>query len=129
MEPISLIVAALSAGAAAGVTNTVTSVVNDAYAGLKALVRQRLTGRQAGEVALEHYETNPDAWGPILAAELADADAADCELLTAAQHLMALLDPDGVRTGRYQVDARRAQGVQIGDHGIQCNTFSGPPLT
>jgi hypothetical protein len=45
MDPITLIVTALAAGAALGVTDTASAMVKDAYAGLKALVRKRLGGR------------------------------------------------------------------------------------
>ncbi|MFD8008458.1 hypothetical protein [Streptomyces mirabilis] len=51
----------------------------------------------------------------------------DKSLVEAAQRLMALLDAEGTRAGRYQVDARGAQGVQIGDHGTQSNVFHTPP--
>jgi hypothetical protein len=51
----------------------------------------------------------------------------DEALLAAARRVMELLDATGAATGRYQVDARGAQGVQIGDHGTQTNTFGGPP--
>lgn len=51
----------------------------------------------------------------------------DEALLAAARRVMELLDSTGAATGRYQVDARGAQGVQIGDHGTQTNTFGGPP--
>ena len=51
MEPVSLIVAALAAGAVAGAENTATEAVKDAYAGLKGLVRRRVSGRRSGEAA------------------------------------------------------------------------------
>ena len=42
MDPITLIVTALAAGAALGITDTASSAIKDAYAGLKALVKKRL---------------------------------------------------------------------------------------
>ena len=50
MDPITLIVTALAAGAALGVKDAASSAVKDAYAGLKALVSKRLA-RQAGRRA------------------------------------------------------------------------------
>jgi hypothetical protein len=44
MDPITLIVTALVAGAALGVQDTASEMVKDAYASLKALVRRRLGG-------------------------------------------------------------------------------------
>jgi hypothetical protein len=59
MDPISLIIAALAAGAIAGVKNTAGQAVNDAYAGLKALVRRRFAGNRDAEAALDQSEQQP----------------------------------------------------------------------
>jgi hypothetical protein len=48
MDPITLIVAALAAGAALVLKDTASSAARDAYAGLKALVRKRPASRPAG---------------------------------------------------------------------------------
>ena len=50
----------------------------------------------------------------------------DPAILESARRLMALLDPAGFRAGKYEVDLRGAQGVQVGDHNTQINTFSTP---
>ena len=42
---------------------------------------------------------------------------------------MKLIDPVGVRAGKYTVDVRGAQGVQIGDHDRQDNVFNAPRAT
>jgi hypothetical protein len=124
VDPVSLIVAALAAGAVAGAQNTATDVVKDAYAGLKALARRRLAGRQTAEAALER----PAETRQTLTAELAAAGAADdTQLVAAADRLLSMVDPDGTRAGRYLVDLRGSQGVQVGDHGVQTNTFGTPP--
>jgi len=130
MDPVSLIVAALAAGGVAGAQNTATEAVKDAYAGLKALVARRLGGRTSGEVALERHEERPGRWGPVLEAELVDAGAgADGVVVEAAQRLMALLDSAGSQQGKYLVDARGAQGLQVGDRNTQTNTFTTPPAS
>jgi hypothetical protein len=124
VDPVSLIVAALAAGAVAGAQNSATEAVKDAYAGLKALVRRRLTGRPAGEVALDQHAQEPEQWETALAGELVKADlGGDTEVVSAAQALMGLLDADGTRSGKYLVDVRGAQGVQVGDRNTQHNTF------
>ncbi len=128
MDPVSVVVAALAAGAVAGAQGTAADVVKDAYATLKALVRRRFAGRPSGETALVQHEVKPEAWQGALEAELVEVDAGrDTALVEAAQRLMALLDPEGSRLGKYRVDARGAHGVQIGDHGTQTNTFTTPP--
>jgi hypothetical protein len=50
MDPITLIVTALAARAAQGITDDVSAMVKDAYARLKALVKKRLGGEQDAEV-------------------------------------------------------------------------------
>jgi hypothetical protein len=125
MTGVELIVAALAAGATAGLTTTTSSAIGDAYAGLKHLLSRRLTGRRTAEEALDARETEPGVWHARLGADLASSGAAtDEEILTAAQHLLALIDPQAAQRGKYQVDLREARGVQVGDHNIQTNRFS-----
>jgi hypothetical protein len=128
VDPLSVIMAALAAGAVAGAQNTATDAVKDAYGTLKAMVRRRFAGRAAGEVALTQHESEPEQWGPALEAELVEVKAGeDTDAVTAAQRLMALLDPTGAQAGKYQVDLRGAQGVQVGDGNTMTNTFTTPP--
>jgi len=125
-----LIVMSLAAGAAAGAQGTASAAVKDAYTGLKSLVKRCLVGRASGETALEQHESRPEAWRSVLEAELVDVEAGQNQsVLRAAQALMELLDSEGSATGNYQVNVRDSQGVQIGDHGIQTNTFGLPPQT
>src|SRR5664280_2307950 len=108
---------ALAAGAVAGVSETATTAVKDAYKGLKNLVARRLAGRPAAEVALAEHEQDPETWGAPLGKELTQAGATtDPEVVEAAKKLMALVDPEGSTAGKYKVDLRGAQGVQVGDH-------------
>jgi len=41
--------------------------------------------------------------------------------------MLALVDQAGTQEGKYRVDAQGAQGVQVGDHNTQSNTFTSPP--
>lgn len=127
MDPISLIVAALAAGAAAGLTDTASNAVKDAYAGLRELVRCRFAGRQMAEVALVEHEAAPEVWQAPLKFELEATGAGTNEqIIAAAQRLMALVDEEGTRSGKYAVDLRNAQGVQVGDCNTQFNAFNSP---
>ena len=127
MDPITLIVTALVAGAALGAQDTVSAMVKDAYAGLKALVRKRLGGGPGAELVLARHEQAPETWQAPLMAELAKAGAdGDRDLIAAAQALLDLLGEAEGRTGKYTVDVRGAQGVQIGDHNRQDNVFNSP---
>lgn len=128
MDPITLILTALAAGAASGLQDSASSAVKSAYAGLKALVKKHLSGRPAGEVALAEYEAAPEVWEPPLTAQLKAAGAGrDAELVAAAQALMRLVDEAGSRAGKYAVDVHGSQGVQVGDSNIQHNAFNAPP--
>ena len=93
MDEITLIVTALAAGAALGIRDAASSAVKDAYAGLKALVRKRLSGRPDGELVLARHEEAPETWRAPLTAELDKAGASDDPgLVSAAETLMCLID-------------------------------------
>ncbi|MEU4447219.1 hypothetical protein AB0K14_37740 [Actinosynnema sp. NPDC050801] len=105
IESVDLVVAALAAGATAGVTDTASTAVKDAYQGLKSLTRRAL--RRGG---VEEEPTDPEQ----LKAALTAADAgADAELVAAARRVLELADPEGA--AKYRVDVHDNQGVQIGD--------------
>ena len=127
MDPITLIVTALVAGAALGAQDTVSAMVKDAYAGLKALVKKRLGGGPGADMVLAKHEQAPETWQAPLMAELAKTGAdGDRDLIAAAQALLDLIAEAHGRTGKYTVDVRGAQGVQIGDHNRQDNVFNSP---
>jgi hypothetical protein len=127
MDPVSLIVTALAAGAGQGITDTASAAVKDAYASLKARVRKRLGGGPSAELVLAKHEQAPETWQAPLMAELADSGAGDDrDLIAAAQALLDLLG-ETAGHGKYAVDARGAQGVQVGDHNRQDNVFKAPP--
>jgi hypothetical protein len=122
---VEIIVAALAAGATAGVTNTASSAVQDAYTGLRDALRRRLRGRGRAEEALDAQETDTGVWQARVGEDLTDSGAdRDDDVLAAAQRLLALVDSAGTRAGKYTVDLRDAKGVQVGDHNTQHNTFS-----
>ena len=128
MDPVTLIVTALAAGAASPLQDGASAVVKDAYARLKALVTRRFAGRPGGELVLAEYEAAPQTWEKPLAAELSASGAeGDADLVAAAQALMNLVDEAGSRSGKYLVTVNASQGVQVGDHNTQTNTFGPRP--
>jgi hypothetical protein len=126
MDPVSLIEVALASGAVAGVRDTASSAVKDAYEGLKAMVKARFAGHPRAELVLAEHEAAPETWKEPLTSELTRVGV-DSELVTAAKALMQLIDHAGSRAGKYDVDIQGGQGVQIGDHNTQHNTFSAAP--
>jgi hypothetical protein len=96
--------------------------------GLKALVRRRLAGRPDAELVLARHEQTPETWRAPLMEELGQAGAGhDANLVAAAEALMRLVDAAGARSGKYTIEARGAQGMQIGDRNKQSNVFNTPP--
>jgi hypothetical protein len=125
MDPVTLIVTALAAGAASALQDDAKDAVKAAYTRLRNILKRRLAGRRVGELALAEHEVAPAMWEPHLRAELAATGAEnDPDLVDAAQALLSLVDPAGARSGKYYVSIRGSQGVQVGDHNTQTNTFN-----
>jgi hypothetical protein len=104
MTGLELIVAALAAGAGAGVKDTASVAVKDAYATFKQLLARRLAGRPTAYEGLEAEETAPEVWQASLGQDLTATGAVtDQEILTAATRLLGLVDPAGHRAGTYTV--------------------------
>jgi hypothetical protein len=128
MDPITLIATALATGAALGITDSASSAVRDAYDSLKALVKRRFAGRPDAELVFTKHEKAPDVWHAPLIEELDEVGAdRDLDLVAAARALMSLIDEAGTRAGKFTVDARGANGVQVGDHGRQDIVFNAAP--
>lgn len=128
MDPVTLLVTALVAGASTGVGDSAAAAVKDTYTKLKSLVAARFAGDQSREVVLAQHEQQPEVWRAPLTQAVTDSGAAtDPTILDAAQRLLALLDQAGTQAGKYTVDLRGAQGVQVGDRNTQTNTFTTPP--
>ncbi len=128
MEPVTLILMALAAGASAGALDALKDDVKEkaraAYAKLHGLVRKRVSGRPHGELALAEYESAPQKWEGLLTAELTEAGAAqDDDLVAAAKALMELIDASGAKSGKYNVTIKGSKGVQVGDGNVQVNKF------
>jgi hypothetical protein len=107
MDPVTLIVTALAAGAASALQDDAREAVKAAYARLRDGLKRRLSGRPAGEMILAQHEAEPDAWEHHLRTELVTAGAADdADLVAAAQALMKLVDEAGSRSGKYTATVR-----------------------
>jgi hypothetical protein len=102
MEPVSLILSALVAGAA----TTAGDVAQDAYNGLKALIKRKFEsqGKAGAGYVLDKHEEKPEAWQEPLKGELVETGAdRDEEILQAAQKLMELAKPQESPTSQYSV--------------------------
>lgn len=114
MSALELIETALVAGAAAGSKDVATAAVKDSYTALRDSVRRWFSAKPAAVAALEGLEVEPDVWQAEVSAALSETGAhSDPAVVLAAQELMALLDPSGTTAGKYRIDLREAQGVQV----------------
>jgi hypothetical protein len=132
MDPVTLIMTAL----AAGVTTGAQDAVKDAYDALKAVLVRRLRTHPADQgpsvaspvispiAVLEAHEVKPGSWeAPLRDALIASGADKDSNILEVASRLLRLVDPDGAAGGKYHIDLRGAQGVQVGDHGQMTVSF------
>lgn len=125
MDPISLIIAALVAGATTGITETATDAIKDTYAGFKALLLRRLKGEKDAAEKVEAVEAKPEADHSELAEHLKVAGAdADEELVNAARRLLETVDPAGAQAGKYTVTVTGGKGVVVGDNANVTQTFN-----
>lgn len=133
MDPLSLIITALVAGASNAAKDTASSLIKDGYGALKKLVLRRLEERRrtAGGIdpvaIVDAHEQDPSTWrGPLVQALAAADIRADPVIIAAARELLGQIDPGGAAAGKYSVDLRGAQGVQVGDNATMHVNFTGP---
>ncbi len=95
MDPISLIIAALVAGAA----KAAGDAAPDAYKGLKALIKSKFAGKPKSEMVLEEHEQDPETYEAPLKKKLAEAGAdKDEEIIKKAESLLKQLKPEEAAT-------------------------------
>ncbi|MFE1986886.1 hypothetical protein [Streptomyces mirabilis] len=119
MTEVELVVTALAAGAAAGLTDTRRGAVHDLCTELREAVRRRLVSGGGDGVrgnygvrVLDAYETDPDVWWTrLLQVVTACGVETDQEVLAAAR---AVLRAER-RTPHIIVDARGFEGALVGN--------------
>lgn len=106
MDPVSVVVTALAAGATAGLKPAAEQAVKDAYAGLKALIQ-----RKWQQVSVGQLEANPasEARQAVVKEDLAQAEAGkDRELLAMADKVLEAV-------ARHAPDVAQSIGVKLED--------------
>jgi hypothetical protein len=119
---IELVVAALAAGATAGLTDTASTAVKDAYTGLKTVTRKVLhRDRSVDTAEIDRHLANPQDHRRQLTEALTAVDAGeDAELAAAAKRVLVLVS--SASADRFHIHDN--QGVQIGDGNTMTNNFS-----
>jgi disulfide oxidoreductase YuzD len=89
MEPISLIIAALGAGAIAAAKDTATTAVKDTYQGLKALIKKKFEGDVLGQAMVDAKPEEIKQAEGLLKDKITKAGAdRDAAIIQAAQELL-----------------------------------------
>ncbi|MBV7706849.1 hypothetical protein NOVA_29095 [Nocardia nova] len=116
MDPVTMVAAAIAAGAAAGVSDTAKQGVSDAYRAVKALIAGRY--RSVDVEAVEQQPQSPQRRA-ALADELRQASAGDDEeLLVAARQLLVVVHqqlPDAVEAVGVHLREVSAGELEVSD--------------
>ena len=109
MDPVSLIVAALAAGAATGVGESATDAVKDVYGALKSKLLSLFADKPRAQAVLEDHERDPETYAAPMAKQLKQSGAGeDREILVLAEDLLARADPEGTAAGKYAIGSIKA---------------------
>lgn len=132
MDPITAaIVAALSAGAVSGLTETSKAAIGDAYTRLKSLLTQKFGARSNVVQAIDHLEAKPDSVGrkETVAGEITVVNAQeDLDVLAVAQQILTLLHPQQAGLSKYTIQINApVYGQAIGDHPTITQQFGDLP--
>jgi hypothetical protein len=127
VDPISIVVAALVAGASAGLTDTVAGAIRDAYGGLKGLLLKRFPGLDVSAVErMPASEHKRESLKEDLAA-MGGVSSSDSELLDAAERLVQAVKSNapeaaaavGVDLKEVEAGALRIRSVRSSGTGVR----------
>lgn len=126
MEPISLIIAALIAGATAATQDTAGQAVKDAYEGLKTLIKRKFEDDSLGQGLVDAKPEEIKQAEGLLKDKISNANVdKDKEVLKAAQEIMKKEDPEGASTGKYNFQVGgNFQGYAGENKGSVTQTFN-----
>jgi len=127
MDPISMIVSALTAGAVAALQETAGTAINDAYQGLISLVKKKFGKDTKAVTALEGHAEDPDTWQKPLEKSIQESGAAeDKDVLEAAQKLLELVQSTQ-SSSKYDIKIEGdVQGLVQGDNAKVTMNFNEP---
>ncbi len=91
MDPFTLILTALTTGAAASLKDTTSAAIKESYSGLKALIQRKFAEQPKAQVALVEYEEDPETYDkPLRKALTTHGIDQDETIIEAARQLLAL---------------------------------------
>ena len=116
MEPISLILAALVAGATAATKDTAGAAVKDAYEGLKALIKKKFEKDALAQAMVEAKPEDIKQSEVLLRNKITEAGIdQDVEILKAAAAILKKEDPQGEKEGKYRINVQGDIKGIVGD--------------
>ena len=95
MEPVTEIIGAIAAGAAAATKDTASQAVKDAYSGVKSMILKHFSNKNKaeGEMVLKNYTTKPDTWKAPMKEALIETDAGkSADIIAAVEKLQKALE-------------------------------------
>ena len=127
MEPITLIITALTFGATEAGKAALGEAGKTVYNGLTYLLHKHFSGNDQAQRALADHVEDPQTYeNPLAKAIQATKADQDAQILEQAKKLLAAADPAGSAAGKYTVTVTGGQGVLVGD-GTQTNHFGPSP--
>jgi len=127
MDPATLIISTLTAGAVAALQETAGTAIKDAYQGLTTLIKMKFAKDPEATAALEGLAEDPKTWEKPLEDSIKATGAADdAAILAAAQKLLELVESQ--KSGStYNVEIKGdVQGLVQGDHAKVTMNFDKP---
>lgn len=125
MDPVTVIMTGLAAGAGEVLKDGVKHSVIDAYRSLRDRVRELLGDDDDAQRALVAYEEAPDEWKDQLSGKLAESGAdGDPEVISAADVLLSLLENAPMQSSRDNIAITDSQ-ITIGNHNHVINVNGG----
>ena len=127
MDPITIIVSALTAGAITALQDTAGAAIKDAYQGLIALMKQKFSKDPKAAAALDGHTEDPETWQKVLEKSIRETGAAEDEqILLAARNLLELLQSQE-SSPKYNVEITGdVKGFVQGDHANVTMNFGKP---
>ena len=123
MDPITLILEALTAGAVASLKDTAGKAINDGYEALKLAIKKAWSASDnSADVILTEYEKDPETFHkPVEIKIKGQGLDQNEEIIALASALLKQTDPDGYVAGKYRVSISNSNNVQVGDRNTQIN--------
>lgn len=116
MEPISLIFAALVAGATAATKDTAGAAVKDAYEGLKSLIKKKFEKDALAQAIVEAKPEDMKQSEALLKNKITEAGIdQDVEILKTATEILKKEDPQGEKEGKYRINVQGDIKGIVGD--------------